>query len=186
MIAYYYTHTHTHTCFLGVSCCAIICVVCAKESAAIIASVHLAQVSCASMLTKYMPHEATDLLCGGCLFITMKSTPGGVGLTGQRRPQNPGAVQEHNPRGQQAGCLQPPRGHRDEREYQCQHQGECDEEDIQATAGMWGPELVECSNDDEGATVADECADDEHPPHVLLQPIHRSSFQQFGHGCMTE
>ena len=116
----------------------------------------------------------------------MKGTPGGIWLTGQRRPQNPGTVQEHNSRGQQAGCLQPPRGHRDEREYQCQHQGECDEEDIQATAGMWGPELVECSNDDEGATVADECADDEHPPHILLQTTHRSSFQHFGHGCMTE
>ena len=111
---YIHIHTYTHTCFLGVSCCVLICVVCAKESAAISASVHLAHVSCTRceiMLTKYMPHKATDLLCSGCLLITMKSTPGGIGLTGQRRPQNPGAVQEHNPRGQQTGCLQPPRGH---------------------------------------------------------------------------
>lgn len=110
-----------------------------------------------------------DLLGSGSLLVTSEGTPGRVGLTGQRRPQDPGTVEEDNAGGEQAGCLQPPWGHRDEGEDECQHQREGDEEDVEATAGVGGPELVDCSDDGEGSTVADECADDQDPPHVFLQ-----------------
>lgn len=117
-----------------------------------------------------MLQQATDLLCSGRLLVPIEGTPGRVGLTGQCGPQDPGTVKEDNARGEQASCLQPPRRHRDEGEDERQHQSECDEEDVEATAGVRGPVLVDRPNDDEGATVADECANDQDPPHVFLQP----------------
>lgn len=114
----------------------------------------------------------TDLL-SGCGFLSpVVGTPGITGLTGQGRPQDPGTVYEYNARGEQACCLQPPRGHRDEGEEERQHQGEGDEEDVEAAAEMGCPKLVDGPNYDQGTAVAEECADDQHPPHVFLQPMY--------------
>ena len=116
--------------------------------------------------------RSSDLLSSGGLLSPVVGAPGITGLASQRRPQDPGTVDEDHTRGQQACSLQPPGGHRHQGEDECQHQREGDEKDVEATAGVGRPELVHCPNDDQGAAVADKGADDQHPAHILLQHQH--------------
>lgn len=108
------------------------------------------------------------LLCSGA-FGTSINTPSAVWLTAQCRPHQPGSVQKHNPGCQQASSLHSPGRHRDQCVDQGKHQSEGDEEDIQTTAGMWRPKLVQGTYDCNSPTIADSRANDEHKAHTLLQ-----------------